>query len=392
MYNFNEIVERKNTSAVKWDKPQILYNRSDIIPMGIADMDFRTAPEIIEAIKNRTEHGVFGYSYLDEEYYNSLINWLDRIHNFKAEEEWVCTAPTIVAAISWMIQSYTEEGDKIIIQPPVYHQFKRCIESNNRIIVNNPLKYENNKYFMDFEDLESKIDSKVKMMILCNPHNPGGRVWKQEELKKLGDICLKHNILMLSDEIHCDLIFKGYKHIPIINVDKKFEDISLICISPTKTFNLAALHVSNVIIPNKDLRDKYLNTVYKNAVEGINVLGIEAMKAAYKHGEGWYRDMLKYVEDNYNFLCNYIEEKIPQLKVTKSEGTYLAWIDFRGLSMNCEQLREFIINEARVLFDEGYVFGKEGEGFQRINLACSRTILKEALDRICMAMENVNKL
>lgn len=392
MYNFNEIVERKNTSAVKWDKPQILYNRSDIIPMGIADMDFRTAPEIIEAIKNRTEHGVFGYSYLDEEYYNSLINWLDRIHNFKVEEEWVCTAPTIVAAISWMIQSYTEEGDKIIIQPPVYHQFKRCIESNNRIIVNNPLKYENNKYFMDFEDLESKIDSKVKMMILCNPHNPGGRVWKQEELKKLGDICLKHNILMLSDEIHCDLIFKGYKHIPIINVDKKFEDISLICISPTKTFNLAELHVSNVIIPNKDLRDKYLNTVYKNAVEGINVLGIEAMKAAYKHGEGWYRDMLKYVEDNYNFLCNYIEEKIPQLKVTKSEGTYLAWIDFRGLSMNCEQLREFMINEARVLFDEGYVFGKEGEGFQRINLACSRTILKEALDRICMAMENVNKL
>lgn len=392
MYNFNEIVERKNTSAVKWDKPQILYNRSDIIPMGIADMDFRTAPEIIEAIKNRTEHGVFGYSYLDEEYYNSLINWLDRIHNFKVEEEWVYTAPTIVAAISWMIQSYTEEGDKIIIQPPVYHQFKRCIESNNRIIVNNPLKYENNKYFMDFEDLESKIDSKVKMMILCNPHNPGGRVWKQEELKKLGDICLKHNILMLSDEIHCDLIFKGYKHIPIINVDKKFEDISLICISPTKTFNLAALHVSNVIIPNKDLRDKYLNTVYKNAVEGINVLGIEAMKAAYKHGEGWYRDMLKYVEDNYNFLCNYIEEKIPQLKVTKSEGTYLAWIDFRGLSMNCEQLREFMINEARVLFDEGYVFGKEGEGFQRINLACSRTILKEALDRICMAMENVNKL
>lgn len=392
MYNFNEIVERKNTSAVKWDKPQILYNRSDIIPMGIADMDFRTVPEIIEAIKNRTEHGVFGYSYLDEEYYNSLINWLDRIHNFKVEEEWVCTAPTIVAAISWMIQSYTEEGDKIIIQPPVYHQFKRCIESNNRIIVNNPLKYENDKYFMDFEDLESKIDSKVKMMILCNPHNPGGRVWKQEELKKLGDICLKHNILMLSDEIHCDLIFKGYKHIPIINVDKKFEDISLICISPTKTFNLAALHVSNVIIPNKDLRDKYLNTVYKNAVEGINVLGIEAMKAAYKHGEGWYRDMLKYVEDNYNFLCNYIEEKISQLKVTKSEGTYLAWIDFRGLSMNCEQLREFMINEARVLFDEGYVFGKEGEGFQRINLACSRTILKEALDRICMAMENVNKL
>lgn len=392
MYNFDEIVDRRNTSAVKWDKPKILYNRDDIIPMGIADMDFKTAPEIISAIKNRVEHGVFGYSYLDEDYYNVLINWLDNIHNFQIKKDWICTAPTIVAAISWMIQSYTEKGDKIIIQSPVYHQFKRCIESDGRIVVNNPLKYENNKYFMDFEDLESKIDSKVKMMILCNPHNPGGRVWKADELKKLGDICLKHNILIISDEIHCDLVFKSHKHIPLINVDEKLKDISLICVSPTKTFNLAALHVSNVIIPNKDLRDKYLNTAYKNAVEGINVFGIEAMKAAYKYGEKWYRDMLQYVEDNYNFLCNYIEKNIPKLKVSKSEGTYLAWIDFRALSMDCEELRDFMIKEARVLFDEGHVFGKEGQGFQRINLACSRILLKEALDRIYKAVGNINKL
>lgn len=392
MYNFDEIIERKNTSAVKWDKSKVLYNKEDIIPMGIADMDFKTAPEIISAIKDRADHGVFGYSYLDEEYYSSLINWLDRIHNLKVEKEWICTAPTIVAAISWMIQSYTKEGDKIIIQPPVYHQFKRCIESNNRIIVNNPLRYENDKYLIDLEDLEKKIDSNVKMMILCNPHNPGGRVWTREELKRVGDICLKHNILIVSDEIHCDLIFKGYKHIPIINVDKKFKDISLICVSPTKTFNLASLNVSNVIIPSKSLRDKYLNTVYKNAVEGVNVLGAEAMKAAYKYGEKWYREMIEYVEGNYNFLCDYVEEKIPQLKVTKSEGTYLAWIDFRALSMDCDQLRDFMINKARVLFDEGYVFGKEGEGFQRMNLACSRKLLKEALDRICIAVEDINKL
>lgn len=386
MYDFDEIVERKNTSSTKWDKPQRFYNRDDVIPMGIADMDFRTAPEITSAIKNRADHGVFGYSYLDEEYYSALINWLNKIHKFKVEKEWISTAPTIVAAISWMVQSYTEKGDKIIIQPPVYHQFKRCIESNNRIVVNNPLKYENDKYFMDFDDLESKIDSKVKMIILCNPHNPGGRVWTQEELKKLGDICLKHNILILSDEIHCDLIFKGNKHIPIVNVDKNLQDICLICVSPTKTFNLASLQVSNVIIPNKGLRDKYLNTLYKNATEGINVFGIEAMKAAYKYGEAWYRDMLEYIEDNYKYLCDYIEKNIPELKVAKLEGTYLAWIDFRALFMDYKQLNKFMIEKAKVLLDEGHVFGKEGEGFQRINLACSRILLKEALERIRKAI------
>lgn len=377
MFDFNTIIDRKNTTSKKWG-----FLEKDLIPMSVADMDLKTSPAIIEAINTQIKQGVLGYVMPKEDYYDAVINWMGKHHGLNIEKQWICTAPAIVPALNWIIQSFTEKGDKILIQPPVYHRFKSCIEINEREVVTNPLKFVNERYVMDFEDLENKIDDKVKLMILCSPHNPVGRVWTKEELTKLSDICKRHNILVVADEIHSDLVLRGNKHTSFLNISKDLKDNCILCTAPTKTFNIAGVQVSNVIIPNDDLRSKYLNTVERNGMGDLNIFAIPALIAAYNESENWYEEMLDYIEGNFDFLYEYIEKKLPKLKVTKAEGTYLAWVDFRGLNLEGEKLKEFMVNKARVIFNEGSSFGEEGEGFYRINLACSRHIIKEALDRI----------
>lgn len=381
-YNFDEIIDRRNVGAVKWK------GYDEIIPMWVADMDFKAPEEIIEAIKSRADEGTFGYTYLNKQYYNAIINWVEKRHGFKIEKNWIYSTPTIVSALYWLIQTFTEVGDKIIIQTPVYHRFKGAIEDNGRMVLENPLKELEGKYYMDFENLESNIDSKVKMIILCNPHNPVGRVWSKEELIRLGEICLKNNILVVSDEIHSDITFKGYKHTPFASLGNEFAENSITCISPTKTFNLAGIQVSNIIIPNENLRKKFDNTMKLNAMGDINIFGIIGLIAAYEKGEQWYREMLYYIEENYNYMREYIEKNMPMIKVTKLEGTYLAWVDFRALRMNSKELKRFLIEEVKVAFNEGQLFGGNGEGFQRINFACPRKILEEALFRLNTGINN----
>ncbi|MEW9096921.1 MAG: MalY/PatB family protein [Clostridiaceae bacterium] len=388
-YNFDEIIDRRNTDCVKWGNNKTSDNHNDIIQMWIADMDFKVPMEVVESIKARAEHGIFGYTDFNDQYFNSIMNWMKKHHSFDISKEWIVSTPTIVSALYWIVQTYTSVGDKIIIQTPVYHRFKGAIEDNHRVILENPLKEVDGRYYMDFEDLESKIDSTVKMIILCNPHNPVGRVWTKEELTRLGEICLKNNILIVADEIHCDLVFKEHKHIPFASICKEFEENSITCIAPTKTFNLAGLHVSNIVIPNPELREKFNHALKLNAMGSINIFGMIALIAAYEKGETWYKEMIEYIEDNYNYLKNYIDENIPKLKVTKAEGTYLAWIDFKGLGMSEEKLNKFLIEEGKIVLNEGSIFGGNGECFGRMNFACSRKILEEALDSLNKAINNI---
>lgn len=388
---FDNVVDRHNTNCVKWGFNEKSFGDRDVIPMWIADMDFKVPKEVIEDIKARAEHGIFGYTAATDDYYNAIIEWMNKNHNFNIKPEWISSAPTIVSALYWIVQTYTEVGDKIIIQTPVYHRFRGAIEDNKRFVLENPLKEKDGKYYMDFEHLEKIIDPSVKMLILCNPHNPVGRVWTKEELTRLGEICCKNNILVVSDEIHCDLVFKGYNHIPFASICKEFEENSITCIAPTKTFNLAGLQVSNIIIPNEVVRDRFKFTLKINAMGDVNIFGIIGLTSAYKKGEQWYKEMLNYIEVNYKYLKTYIEENIPVLKVAEAEGTYLAWIDFRELKMNDEELKEFLIKEAKVVFNHGNVFGKNGEGFVRLNFACSRKVLEEGLTRLSKAIKNLGR-
>lgn len=390
-YDFDKVIDRHNTNSEKWDFNKEKFGEENVLSMWVADMDFRVPECIIEEIKKRAEHGIFGYTAPGENYYKSVINWMNEHHNFKIEKEWICTAPAVVPALYWIVQAYTEKGDKVIIQPPVYHRFKGAIEDNERIVVENPLKLEDGKYYIDFEDLEKKIDDRVKVLFLCSPHNPVGRVWTKNELTRLGEICLSHNIIMVSDEIHSDIVFEEYNHIPFATISEEFAEISITCTAPTKTFNIAGLQVCNIVISNKYLRDKFLHRLKINAMGSLNTLGMVALEAAYNYGEQWYKEMLHYVKENFDFLENYLKENLPQIKLIKPEATYLAWVDFRGLKMNDLELRDFLTNKAKVGFNAGNIFGKEGEGFQRINLACSRIILKEALERITKALKFIGK-
>ncbi|WP_125153033.1 MalY/PatB family protein [Clostridium rectalis] len=388
-YNFDEITDRSNTNSIKWNFNTEFFNDEDIIPMWIADMDFKASPKILEKLKERVNHGIFGYSKPTDTYYDALINWFKSIHNFHVKKEWVCLTPGIIPAINWIIQSYTKRDDKIMIQTPVYHPFAKCIENNKRKVITSPLILRNNKYYMDFEDLKKKMDSSVKLMILCNPHNPVGRVWSEKELITLCNICMENNTLIVSDEIHGDLIFKNNKHTSLASINNNVLENSITCTAASKTFNLAGLQTSNIIIANKKLRNKFLNTMKLNGIDEINPLGILATEVAYTKGQEWYLEVIKYIEENYRFLKEYCKEKLPQVKVIEAEGTYLAWLDFRELGMNNEELKNFMLKKAKVAFNQGYIFGKNGGGFERINIACPRSVLKEALDRIYKAYKNI---
>lgn len=381
-YDFDKIVERRNTSCVKWDAGD-----KDVLPMWVADMDFEVLPEILEAVKKRAEHGVYGYTLFSDEYYNAVISWVKEKHNWDIKKEWIIYSPGVVTGLNLIVKALNQVGDKVVIQTPVYYPFYRAIENNGFRVLKNPLKFEDGKYKMDFEDLEKKLkDKRVKTLILCSPHNPVGRVWTKDELKRLGDLCLQNGVTIISDEIHSDIIYKENEHTTFASISKEFENNSIVCMSASKTFNLAGLRTSSLIIPNEVLRRKVINVIDSVGNAEPNAFSECATVAAYNYGKQWLSEMIDYLKGNLNFMKEYINENMPYIKVIEPEGTYLAWLDFRALEMEPNELHEFILKKAKVWFDEGYIFGYEGNGFERINLACPRIILKEALERINKAI------
>jgi cystathionine beta-lyase len=356
--------------------------------MWVADMDFPCPEPVVEALVTRAQHRLFGYTSPTDSYYNAIVNWMKRRHGWEIEPEWICTTPGVVPALNMLVKTYTSPGDKVLIQTPVYNPFNKAVENSDGILVTNPLIYENGRYSMDFSDLEEKTkDPQVKMAILCSPHNPVGRVWTRDELLRFGEICLKNKVLVVSDEIHGDLILEGYVFTPFAGISEAFAQSSIICNAPSKTFNLAGLKTSNIIISDEQLRARFKKTLGRTALGGVGAFGVVALEAAYNHGEEWLSQVLDYIMDNFRYLEKYIAEQIPQIKVVPLEGTYLVWLDCRSLGFGKLELERMMLEEAKVYLDEGYIFGTEGEGFERVNLACPRPVLVEALERIRNVLE-----
>jgi cystathionine beta-lyase len=386
-YDFDKIILRNGTNAIKWDGLDKTFGAADILPMWIADMDFEAPQPVIDAVVNRAQHGIYGYTEKPESFYSSISNWMKKRHGWQIDNKWIEVSAGVVPAISLSILSYSEPGDKILLQSPVYYPFFSAIESNNRVIVNNQLIYENHQYTIDFKDLESKLKTGVKVIILCNPHNPVGRVWSREELEKIGELCIRYNVIIVSDEIHSDLIFGKHTHIPIASISEDLAERTVTCMAPSKTFNIAGLYTSAVIISDDTLRGEFKNTMNRLNAEAKNLFGIIALEAAYTYGEEWLEQALPYLEGNLDFLVDYFITKIPNIKVSKPQGTYLAWLDCKELGMNQKDLVDFFIYEAKVGLNDGAAFGAGGEGFMRLNAACPRSLLEEGLKRIENAVD-----
>lgn len=386
-YDFDHVWNRKNTHSIKWDGVESLFGDADLLPMWVADMDFKAPQPVIDALKRRAEHGIFGYTLRPPSYDEAVITWFDKRHRFRIEKEWLVFSPGIVPALNMMVQTFTEPGDRVIIQPPVYYPFFQIVKRNGRNLVENPLAFDGHRYTIDFRDLEQKAASGAKMLILCSPHNPVGRVWTRDELCKLGEICVKHDILVIADEIHCDLVRKRFRHIPFASLTEEFAHQSITCTAPSKTFNLAGLQASHLIIPNKRLRSRFKTMLHTYSLEMSNSFAVSAVEAAYRHGEAWLNELLDYIEGNIHFLMEFAKQHLPQVKVIEPEGTYLIWLDFRSLGLSGHELKRLMRQKAKVALNEGSLFGTGGEGFARINIACPRRTLEEGLHRITKALK-----
>lgn len=392
-YNFDEIVDRKNSNCLKYDAMNTYINASeDSIPMWVADMDFKAAPCIIDALQKKLDHGVFGYGIKPKQFYNSIAQWLNKKHQWPVDPKWISFSPGVVAGFTLAIEKFTKPGDKIIVQPPVYFPFFHSIIDTKRELVNNPLKLEKGRLNIDFDDLKQKITSEVKMLILCNPHNPGGSVWKKEELKKLSEICIENNILVVSDEIHADIVFSPYKHIPYASVSEKAAQNSITVISHSKTFNVAGLTTSYVVIPNKKLLANYNKALSIPHLGMGNVFGTEALIAAYTHGDDWVEELVAYLQENIKLVHIYIRENIPDFEVIVPESTFLVWIDCRKTGWNKNQIQDFFFNKAKVAINPGEIFGEGGEGFIRLNIGCPKSIVQKALEQIKIAYDQTTNI
>ncbi len=381
--DFDTVVDRKNTRCLKYDFAVKRGKPEDVLPLWVADMDFKTSSYIEDALVERAKEAIFGYSEVQTDYFNIVNNWMIKHHNWETREDWLIKTPGVVFALAMAVKAYTNVGDKILVQYPRYYPFSETIEDNGRRVVSSDLILgEDNRYHIDFEDFENKIrDNNIKLFFLCNPHNPVGRVWTKEELTRLGDICVKYGVTVVSDEIHHDFVFKG-EHTVFAGIKKEFEDITITCTSPSKTFNLASMLISNIFIANSDLRYRFKREIDAAGISQLGVLGLVATEAAYSKGEEWYQAVKKYIADNIEFTKKYVEDNLPGVKMIDTEGTYLVWLDFRGTELSSKELNRRIIYEAKLWLDDGKIFGDQGDGFQRINVACPRTTLTEALDRI----------
>ncbi|WAH38935.1 MalY/PatB family protein [Alicyclobacillus dauci] len=385
-YDFDTVIERRQTGSSKWDVLASRFGRDDVLPMWVADMDFVSPPCVQEALIQRAKHGVYGYTVRQDDYFSSIQQWMSTRHGWDIEKDWIASATGVVPALTVIVQAFTNPGDGILIQPPVYYPFKRVITSWGRKAIENPLVEVNGRYEIDFADLEEKAKL-AKVMFLCSPHNPVGRVWTEEELVRVGEFCLRHQVLVVADEIHADLVYKGYKHTPFASISPKFAANSITCAAPSKTFNLAGLKTAYVISPNAAIKERYESMLAKASMSEVNPLGVAAMVAAYKQGGPWLNELLEYLDGNLMYLNKFIEEQIPEIRVVQPEGTYLVWLDCRGLNLESRALDQFLVHEAGLALDEGHLFGSEGVGYQRINIGCPRSLLEAGLNCLRDAIE-----
>lgn len=381
--DFDTVIDRRNTNCLKYDFAKKRGMPEDVLPMWVADMDFKTSSYVEDAITEWAKHGIFGYSEVQTHYFETVRDWMKEHHDWEPQEKWLIKTPGIVFALAMAVKAYTEPGDAVLIQQPVYYPFSEVIRDNGRKVVSNDLYLgEDNRYHIDFEDFEKKIkEEKVRLFLLCSPHNPVGRVWTREELIRLGDICVSHGVTVVSDEIHHDFIFQGKHHV-FASIKKEYEEISITCTSPSKTFNLAGMMMSNIFIANQSLRRKFRKELDRAGISQLGIMGLVACEAAYSQGGEWYRAMMDYVADNIKFLKEYVKEHLSAVTVVEQEATYLVWLDFRGLGLDADELDRRIIHQAKLWLDSGKIFGPSGKGFQRINVACPRSVLEDALKKL----------
>ena len=387
-HNFDEIIPRENTDCLKYDDKINRFGTLDVDPMWVADMDFRVPDFITQSFKKLIDHGIYGYHLKPDKYYNAIINWYQKRHNYSIRKEDIFFTPGVVPALSYLIQALTEKGDKIIVQPPVYYPFFWVATLNDRQIAYNQLVEKNNNYTIDFDDLEEKAKD-AKMLILCNPHNPVGRVWNKDELEKIAQICLRNKVLIVSDEIHNDLVFEPFKHIPMASISPEVDNITITCHAASKTFNLAGLSTGYIFMKNQELRSVFKKYHTNLHVDGLNTFGLVSMAEAFTKGELWLNDLKDYLQGNYCFLKDYLNKYLPKIKISPLEATYMVWLDFREYGLSDKELKQFIIEKAKLGLNDGPVFGPGGSGFQRINIACPRTQVLKALDLLKIAVENL---
>ena len=387
-YNFDEIVPRRHTDCLKYDNLQEMFGTEEVLPMWIADMDFKTPDFIVDAIRNRLSHELLGYSYICKRWKPAIQNWVSRRYGWQVEADEIGFVGGIVPAISFALQCFTKAGDKVMIQPPVYHPYHHVTHDLERTLVMNPLKLVNGQFEVDFAEFEEKVKD-CKIFLLCNPHNPGGRVWSKDELARMCEICAKYNVLVVSDEIHCDMALKGYKHIPFASCCDKAKDICITFMAASKTFNIAGLKSSYHIIQNEEIRKQYHEFLRKSELDTAHVFATGPVATAYEQGEEWVEQMLEYVEANIDFMEQYIKENMPKMGMIRPQASFLVFLDARGLGLPHDQLIEFFIREAKVGMNDGAMFGEEGSGFMRLNLGCPRAVLEKALKQIKEAYDKI---
>lgn len=384
---FDRQILRENTRSVKWDLVKTLYGSNDVLPMWVADMDFLVPEEIKKALIKRAAHGVFGYTFTDPALNKLVTNWLEERFQWKVSAASIMYSPGVIPTLNMAIQAFTKMEDKILIQTPVYPPFHDSITNNNRQVVENPLILKGAKYEIDFEDMENKLKDGVKAFVLCNPHNPVGRVWTLEELTKMAELCKKYDVLIISDEIHADIVYAGHRHVPIASIDPELKNRTITCLSPTKTFNLAGLQVSYAVVENEEMRSQLEKTFHKNGLHMINTMGITALEVAYQHGHKWVDELVQYLETNVE-LVEYSFANT-NVRVIKPEGTYLIWLDFRALGLEHEELKDWLVKSAKVALNDGITYGKAGEGFMRLNIAAPNSVVTQAVHRIKQALRDV---
>lgn len=387
-YNFDRIIDRKGTSCLKYDFGMKRKGRTDLLPMWVADMDFALPEEILADFHKRIDHGIFGYTDPDAEYFAALDRWFSLHHGYHIQPEWVTLGCGVVFGLATGVKAFTEPGDAVLIQQPVYYPFREVIEDNGRKFINSQLRYENGKYTIDFADFEQKIlENQVKVFLLCSPHNPAGRVWTKEELTRLGDICLKHRVIILDDEIHCDFVYAPHHFTSFLALDEKYRDNLVVFNSPSKTFNVAGLQPGNIIIPNKELRRRYRKA---NAAAGYSqgsIMGQVAVKSCYTKGDAWVKELVEYIAGNIAWVREFVKENFPKATFVEPEGTYLVWIDFSGYGLSDEELEHLVVDEAKLWLDSGKIFGPATSQFERFNMACPRATVEKAFHQLKDALE-----
>lgn len=392
-FNFNEKVDRSKNHAAKWEEMGAKFGSNDLLPMWVADMDIKTVPEVVEAIKEKADQAIFGYVYRPASYYETAAAWCEKRFGYKIDPKTLIHSPGVVPSMNMLVKMLTKEDEKVLIQIPVYPPFAASVKTGKRTLVTNELvKDENGYYTIDFEDLEKKLsDEKVTLMILCNPHNPVGRVWKKEELQKIGDLCVKYNVRILADEIWRDLVLPGYTHTPIASLSREIENITITCFSPTKTFNIAGLQASFAVFPREEEWKAFDNELGEMDIKRNNPFSLVGFEAAYNHGEEWLSELLVHLDGNAQYVVDFVKERLPEIKTVKPEGTYLMWLDFNGLNITPEEITDMLIKDAKVAMNDGASFGENGKGFARMNIACPRYMVEDAMARIEKAVKNLKK-